>query len=92
MKTITVNKGENLILNVMSSTFHEFLSDSIETISCYDETTNKKVYNTVNKQLYFTEENGRLTIPNLITEAHTYRRTVAAAEDRNSPTCCYISR
>ena len=90
MKTLRIRKGQNIVLHMISSNFHKNISDGILNITCYDETLNKRVYNTVNDRIIFTENNGIIIISNLITENHTYRLTFSNKRNKHIKNKDYV--
>ena len=72
---ITVKRGNPLILYTQGHEFYDTHPDIITSIVVINETLNKRVYNTVNNTVTYNDENGRITIPDIITTTDLYSLT-----------------
>ena len=71
--TLKVKIGEDIILYSFNNIFQHPVENIVKITSITDTNTGNTVPNNGNNGYYFTDNKGKITIPNVVSQAHLYR-------------------
>ena len=71
--TLKVKIGEDIILYSFNNIFQHSVGNIVEITSITDTNTGNTITNNGNSGYYFTDNNGEITIPNVVSQAHLYK-------------------